>query len=273
MRLSNLLALTLGCLSLAACSGFNDSLGKHKNNQGTAGNGGSPTCEGPDPSATCNPVECAKTSGYSCQADSCKPSSCSCTKDGWQCTADCGQGSTCKKDGSTPSCNGPDPSAACDPVECAKTSGYSCQADSCKPSSCSCTKDGWQCTADCGQGSTCKKDGSTPSCNGPDPSAPCDPNECGKSQGYSCQADNCKPSSCACTKDGWQCTADCGQGISCLAIPQKCNGPDPSAPCDAVECKKLGLICQADSCKPSSCVCGKNGWQCTADCGQGLSCK
>ena len=181
-----------------------------------------------------------------------------------------GVGGSAGTGGGAGACATPNPAEGCSAGSC--PTGYVCDTSACRPSSCSCDpKDGWVCTADCGQGGACVLE-KTNKCEGPDPSAPCDAKECEKTPGFACQPDNCKPSTCSCGDNGWQCTADCGQGTSCRKV-EKCTGPDPSAPCDPVECSKSqGFACQPDNCKPSICSCGPNGWECTADCGQGTSC-
>jgi hypothetical protein len=151
--------------------------------------------------------------------------------------------------------------------------GMVCDPNACHPSLCSCdaaTGD-WMCTADCGQGS-CVPDNGNPVCDSPDPSQGCD-NGCG--EGFVCDPNVCRPSSCSCSESGdWLCTKDCGSGGACVpkTDPVTCEGTDPSLGCDA-GCA-VGEVCDPNACRPSSCGCDPvtGGWICTADCGEGGAC-
>lgn len=120
-------------------------------------------CNGVPSSESCTEGSCP--AGYTCVTDAdpttCHSSSCSCAAEGWVCTADCGtEGASCVADAAAPVCNGV-PS----PVSCTETgcpADFVCTPDpdpnTCHPSSCSCSAQGWACTDDCGLGgSTCMK--------------------------------------------------------------------------------------------------------------------
>ena len=222
MRLTKTFLLAVGTLSLVVACSSEDSLGKKKNGQGSAGSsgaagsggsaggsagsGGLHDCNAPDPSDGCDN---GCPAGYTCDPSACRPSSCSCDpENGWACTADCGEGGTCMPDNGA-SCEDPDPSQNCDTTGCPQ--GLSCEPDQCKPSTCSCMSGSWACTFDCVEGTSCVE---ASKCEGPDPSQNCDTTGC--PQGFSCEPDNCKPSTCGCGSSGWECTSDCGQGTSCV---------------------------------------------------------
>lgn len=79
-------------------------------------------------------------------------------------------------------------------------------------------------------------------CEGTDPSlGQCSGDEdCPDDQTCQLDPDACVPSACACTDDGWICTADCGPGRVCR--PRACN----PLPCDADDCCLPEGTCERD---------------------------
>jgi hypothetical protein len=149
-----------------------------------------------------------------------------------------------------------------------------CDPSACHPSSCSCDEStgDWQCTADCGLG-TCVPENQNPACGGYNPADGCD-NGC--PSGMVCDPNACRSSICSCdpATGTWLCSADCGEGGSCVPENQNpaCEGPNPADGCDN-GCE-AGYVCDPNACRPSSCGCdpATGSWQCTADCGSGGAC-
>jgi hypothetical protein len=81
-------------------------------------------------------------------------------------------------------------------------------------------------------------------------------------------SDQCIPSSCSCSADGfWHCTADCP-----VNVPLCADAGTPDLAPDAATCTGANPAAQkcrntSDQCIPSSCSCSADGfWHCTADC-------
>ncbi len=113
-------------------------------------------------------------------------------------------------------------------------------------------------------------DQGSPNCSDPNP-AGCGPdNPCPGEQICHQDPEECLPSSCGCTQDGWACDGDCGGGVCVEEII--CEDPNPAGcgpdnPCPREQ------ICHHDSesCLSSGCVCAPDGeWACDDDCGGGI---
>jgi hypothetical protein len=243
--------------AFVACSGGEDSLGTRSNNSQQ----GDDKCEGPNPASLSCADGKACPSGYACDPNACLSSHCSCdaASKNWQCTTDCGLGGACVPEGSTPICEARNPSLGC---ESGCPTGTVCDADACRPSSCTCGDNGeWLCTRDCGGRGVCAPDPGPSQCEGPNPAMGC---ENGCPSGTVCDYGACRSSGCSCdpVTGAWACTADCGSGGTCVPTESaSCGGalgkhaPEGDALCAGkADCSTTDGVPDHQGC-PNTCNC------------------
>jgi Cys-rich repeat protein len=109
----------------------------------------------------------------------------------------------------------------------------------------SCVGGVWMCVVHPPLGPGCNRvcERRDPTCDGEDPAGCSADDEC--ASGERCGHDGtCRPSTCACTENGWVCTADCGGGV-CLPGGGECLMPAPG-------------VCRHDSDCPAGTSCATN---------------
>jgi len=215
------------------------------------------TCEGPDPSKTCEDTGCAD--GFGCQAvddGACVPSECACEEGRWTCTEDCGQPYACLPDSVGTLCPERDPfGTTCDPALNTMSCDYGeeCCCGSCSPSLvCDCSDTGeWTCynTDACNIGScegrACENDGDCQVFEGEVNAIACLDNVCTSVAGR-CEANDREAcdTSRSCT---WYLAPSCPsddvpslERDTCLPNYQNC-GTDSDCPTDTA-CEQLEVL-------------------------------
>ncbi len=108
-----------------------------------------PTCDTPDPSATCETLGCDE--GYECVADPdmCVSGGCYCDEGVWVCTDDCNPGFACVPEGDPSICPETAPIGdSCSDEGLSCSWGTECCCGSCSPSTvCDCSGGSWACYA------------------------------------------------------------------------------------------------------------------------------